>query len=452
MIGAGYVGLTTGACLAELGHKVTCVDVDRERIERLEAGELPLYEPGLDAVIARNRKRRRLAFSTDPGRAAGDADAIFLAVGTPSRADGSIDLSHVERAAQQIAKAMRRDAVVVVKSTVVPGTARRLREIIAEARGGLDFLVASNPEFLREGSAVEDFMCPDRIVIGADEPRAAKVLEKIYGKLIADDAAWVATSTTNAEMIKYAANSLLALKIGFINEVADLCEKVGGDVGAVARGIGLDRRIGPAFLAAGPGFGGSCFPKDTRAFAAMGRQRGAPQRLIERLIERNEERKEAVAQRILDELGQASGKRVALLGIAFKANTDDVRDSAALTVIPALQQAGCIVAAHDPKARAAELLPGVEWHETAYAAAEGADLVAILTDWDEYRTLDLVHLKSLMNGDTIFDCRNVLDVDAVSASGLRHIAIGRGSGTRSRRQRSPAATSAGAARIAASPV
>ncbi|HEY9012785.1 MAG TPA: UDP-glucose/GDP-mannose dehydrogenase family protein [Devosia sp.] len=453
MIGAGYVGLTTGACLADLGHGVVCVDVDRERVAKLEAGHLPIYEPGLDAIIARNRRRRRLSFSSDLAQAVAGAEAIFLAVGTPSRKDGSIDLSYIERAARQIAKPMRRDAVVVVKSTVVAGTARRLREIIAEARGGLDFSVASNPEFLREGSAVEDFMCPDRIVIGADDPKAAAALEQIYGRLIAEGASWLATSTTNAEMIKYAANSLLALKIGFINEVADLCEAVGGDVGAVAKGIGLDRRIGSAFLAAGPGFGGSCFPKDTRAFAALGRQRGAPQRIVETLIDRNDERKEAIARRMLNEIGSAPGKRIALLGVAFKANTDDVRDSAALSIAPVLQRAGCAVAVHDPKASTTALLPGVAWCETAYEAADGADLVAILTDWDDYRELDLDLLRSVMAGDTLFDCRNLFDPEAVGRRGLRYFAIGRGGAGFKTEKRTPGSgiATAGAARVVASP-
>lgn len=424
IIGAGYVGLTTGACLADLGHTVTCVDVDAGRVADLQAGHLPIYEPGLDAVMARNRTEDRLSFSADVDASVAEAGAIFLAVGTPSRPDGSIDLSYIERAAQQIARPMRHDTVVVIKSTVVAGTARRLREIIAEARGGLDFSVASNPEFLREGSAVGDFMCPDRIVIGADDPAAARVLETIYAKLIAGGANWLATSTTNAELIKYAANALLALKIGFINEVADLCEVIGGDVSAVARGIGLDKRIGSAFLSAGPGFGGSCFPKDTRAFAALGRQRGAPQRIIETLIARNEDRKEAIARRILDELGHGAGKRVAVLGVAFKADTDDVREAAALSIVPLLVEAGCKVSLHDPKARVD--IPGAAWFATPYGAADGADLLVILTEWDEYRALDLDRMASLMRGDTIFDCRNLIEPELAEGSGLRLIALGRG--------------------------
>jgi UDPglucose 6-dehydrogenase len=451
MIGAGYVGLTTGACLARLGHRVVCADVDRKRIERLEAGDIPLYEPGLAATIARGAKHRRLSFSADIAEAVADADAIFIAVGTPSGPDGGIDLSQVQSAARMIARPMRRDAVVAIKSTVIAGTARRLRDIIAETRGGLDFAIASNPEFLREGTAVEDFMCPDRIVIGADDARAAHVLERIYSKLIGKGVPCVTTSTTNAEMIKYAANALLALKVGFINEMADLCEAVGGDVRAVAKGIGLDRRIGGAFLAAGPGFGGSCFPKDTRALAAIGRQRQAPLHLVETLIARNEARKARMARRILGELGRtARGARVAILGISFKANTDDVRDSAALTVIPLLQEAGCEISAHDPKADAAALPAGVTWHGSPYGAARGADLVAILTVWPDDAALDLGALGDAMRGNTIFDCRDVLDTDAAAAHGLRHVALGRGRPMAHAGHGRPA-TVAGSAQIAASP-
>lgn len=315
---------------------------------------------------------------------------------------------------------------MVVKSTVVPGTARRVREIIAEARGGLDFLVASNPEFLREGSAVADFMVPDRIVVGTDEPRAVKALERIYERLISRGAGWLSTSTVNAEMIKYAANSLLALKIGFINEVADLCEAVGGDVTSVATGIGLDTRIGGAFLSAGPGFGGSCFPKDARALVAIGRSSGARMRLVETLIEGNERRKDSIAHRILSELDLSVSPRVAILGVAFKANTDDVRESAALSVVPLLQQAGCEVAVHDPKARAGALLPGVEWLDNPYAAE--ADIVVILTEWDQYRRLNLTRLRKAMRGNIVFDCRGLLDPESVREAGLRYLAVGRGQG------------------------
>jgi UDPglucose 6-dehydrogenase len=448
MIGAGYVGLTTGACLAELGHRVCCIDVDAVRIDRLLAGGVPIFEPGLEPLIGRNLQAERLSFSTQM-EAVEDADAVFLAVGTPSRADGSINLAFLDSAARQIAPFLMRDAVVVIKSTVVAGTARRLREIIAEARGALDFSVASNPEFLREGSAVDDFMHPDRIVIGTDDGRAAKLLEGIYSKLIAEAVAWVATSTTNAELIKYAANAMLALKIGFINEIADLCEVLGGDAGAVALGIGLDRRIGPAFLAPGPGFGGSCFPKDTRALAALGRQHGAPQAIIETLIERNERRKQRIAETILSEL-RPGHRRVAVLGVAFKANTDDVRESAALTIVPVLQQAGCEVTVHDPKARAEDALPGASWDDDPYDAAENADLVVILTEWPEYRSLDLVRLSEVMRGETLIDTRNLLDPATVESSGLHYLAVGRGTSSKPSRRRGHAAGPASVARIVAS--
>lgn len=426
LIGAGYVGLTSGACFAQLGHSVTCVDIDQSRISALKAGRLPIFEPGLEDIVTRKTRQHRLRFGSDIEAGCRDADAIFLAVGTPSRPDGAIDLTFIEAAARQIARPMRRDVVAVIKSTVVPGTARRLREVIAEARGGLDFSVASNPEFLREGNAVADFLSPDRIVVGADDPRAAKVLREIYAPLLAKGAPGLFTNTTNAEMIKYAANAFLALKVGFINEVADLCEQIGGDVMAVAEGIGLDHRIGRAFLSPGPGFGGSCFPKDTRAFAEIGRRHGAPQHLTETLIDRNEDRKNAIAQQVLREIGSdRKAPHVAVLGVAFKANTDDARESAALTIIPQLIEAGCIVHAHDPKARPAVLGAAVIWHETSYEAAAGADIVLILTEWDEYRDLDLKQLARLMAGRTIIDCRNLLDFGQATQHGFRHLAIGR---------------------------
>jgi UDPglucose 6-dehydrogenase len=431
MIGAGYVGLTTGACLAQLGHSVTGVDIDIERIRGLTRGEVPIYEPGLEVLVRQQMQEGRLRFSADLAASVGDADAIFLAVGTPSGPSGDIDLRYVQRAASDIAPAIKPNAVVVLKSTVVVGTCRRVREVVAERRGGLDFSVASNPEFLREGSAIEDFLCPDRIVVGADDQRAARLLERLYAPLRRKGVPFIKTSTANAELIKYAANAFLALKIGFINDVANLCEAAGGDVTAVAEGIGLDRRIGTAFLAAGPGFGGSCFPKDTRAFAATGRRLGAPQALVETLIERNQERKKGLARRILHELqGEHATRRVAVLGVAFKANTDDARESAALTIVPMLQEAGVTVAVHDPQAReqSAGLLPGVAWHDTPYAAAADAEAVVILTDWDEYRRLDLKRLARLMAGRTIFDFRNLLPAQEPARYGLRCIGIGRSDG------------------------
>jgi UDPglucose 6-dehydrogenase len=442
MIGAGYVGLTTGACLAQLGHSVTCVDVDPRKLAVLHQGRVPIYEPGLDEIVANNVANGRLSFSGEIALTCNNADAVFLAVGTPSRPDGAADLRFVEAAAREIAPVMRADTVVVVKSTVVAGTARRLREIIAERRGGLDFSVASNPEFLREGSAINDFLEPDRIVVGADDPRAARVLREIYAPLLEGGTPAVFTSTTNAELIKYAANSFLALKIGFINEVADLCEEVGGDVRKVAEGIGLDRRIGPAFLAAGPGFGGSCFPKDIRAFADTGRRHGAPQHLIETLIRRNEERKSTLAERIIAEAG-APTRRVAILGVAFKANTDDARESAAVSIVPHLLDAGLIVKAHDPQTRGDVLPTDVDWCNSAEDALRDADVAVILTDWAEYAALDLADVAALMRGRTIIDCRHLLDATKAQDYGFRLVAIGRPAPAQSNAER-PAANRGGA--------
>jgi UDPglucose 6-dehydrogenase len=427
MIGAGYVGLTTSACFAELGHDVTCIDVIPERVAALSRGEIPIYEPGLQELMTRNVGRGRLRFSGD-SEAAKHADAVFLAVGTPSGPTGDINLSHLETAGRQIAKAIRPGAVVVIKSTVVTGTCRWLREVIAEARGGLDFSVASNPEFLREGSAISDFMQPDRIVIGADDRRASRLLEELYRPLTGRGVRLLVTNTANAELIKYASNAFLAMKIGFINDIANLCEKTGGDVEKVAEGIGLDKRIGASFLAPGPGFGGSCFPKDTRAFAATGRKHGAPQPLIETLIEENEKRKAEVARRILREL-PARGRKatVAVLGLAFKANTDDVREAASLTVIPLLQNAGVTIRVHDPKAmeQAALYLRNVEWCACPYQASRDADMVVILTEWSAFRMLDLSRIAAAMRGKTLLDFRNIFVPADVTRHGLRYVSVGR---------------------------
>lgn len=444
MIGAGYVGLTTGACLAQLGHSVICVDVEPRKLALLQQGRIPIYEPGLTQIVAENARTGRLRFSGDIVLTCKDADAVFLAVGTPSRPDGGADLRYVEAAAREIAPQMRPDTVVVIKSTVVAGTARRLREIIAERRGGLDFSVASNPEFLREGSAVDDFLDPDRVVIGTDDPRAAKVLRDIYAPLLDAGTPAVFTSTTNAELIKYAANAFLALKIGFINEVADLCEQVGGDVRKIAEGIGLDSRIGPAFLSAGPGFGGSCFPKDIRAFVDTGRRHGAPQHLIETLIRRNEARKSALAERIIDEAGAGdTPRRVAILGVAFKANTDDARESAAVSIVPHLLEAGLIVQAHDPEAHAEVLPAAVNWCSSAEAALRDADVAVILTDWAEYAALDLLRVATLMRGRTIIDCRHLVDATKAHDHGFRLVAIGRSAPPRTGAERPAAANRTG---------
>jgi UDPglucose 6-dehydrogenase len=424
VLGAGYVGLTTSSCLADLGHDVTCCDIDGDRIAALERAEVPIFEPGLSDLIGKQIALGRLHFTTHATKAAGTADAVFLAVGTPSDPDGDIDLSYVETAAKTIAPYMQSRAVLVIKSTVVAGTARRVKALVDASRGRKDIAVASNPEFLREGSAIKDFMHADRIVIGADDAASEAVLREVYEPLLLRGIPLVATQTVNAELIKYAANALLALRIGFINDVADLCEKLGGDVGAVADGIGRDHRIGAAFLSAGPGFGGSCFPKDTRAFASTGRRHGAPQPLIETLIERNELRKEALADRIIDAAPRHG--RVAILGTSFKANTDDVREAAALTIVPKLIEAGLDVHLHDPQPHGAKrLLPDAQWHASALEATEDADVTVVLTEWDEYRTLDLAELRRAMRGQALLDFRNIIDRERAAAVGLIYQGLGR---------------------------
>jgi len=428
MIGAGYVGLTTGACLADLGHEVTCVDLDAERIEQLKHGETPIFEPGLTALMRKQAAAGRLHFAARPDTAVPLADIVFVTVGTPAQEDGETDLSYVEAAAADIALLLRPGALVVLKSTVPAGTARKLRQLIADRRGDDAIGVASNPEFLREGSAIADFMGADRIVIGADEDASRALLERVYEPLTANGIPLVSTSTINAELVKYAANAFLALKIGFINDVANLCERAGADVGDVAFGIGLDKRIGTAFLMPGPGFGGSCFPKDTRSFVQTGRRLAARQHLIEELVDKNEARKRELARRIIREAGdRPAGKTVAILGVAFKGNTDDVRESAALTIIPLLQRAGLKVRAHDPKARAAasEYLEDIEWRATAYEAADRADLTVVLTDWAEYRDIDLHRLSAVMAGQTLVDFRNVFEPAEVIRHGLRYVSLGR---------------------------
>jgi UDPglucose 6-dehydrogenase len=426
VIGAGYVGLTTAACLSELGQTVVCADIDDARIARLEAGEMPIYEPGLGELIVANRRCGRLSFSSQPTASAHDCDAVFIAVGTPAARNGDIDLSFAEAAARQIASELKSNAVVVIKSTVSSGTCRRLREIIAEERGALDFSVASNPEFLREGSAVRDFFNPDRVVIGTDDDHAGAVLEQIYAPMQRRGVPIVSTTPANAELIKYAANAFLALKIGFINDVANLCEAIGGDVKAIAEGIGLDHRIGAAFLEAGPGFGGSCFPKDTRGFAAVARRADAPQPLVETLISANERRKRDMAARLLHELPRAS-PRVALLGLSFKGGTADMREAPSLDIIPRLLDARAEVRAHDPIIGAEVLhrFPGIDSFESPYIAAVGAEVVAILTDCDDYRHLDLARLRRAMAGRTIVDFRNLLDPAAVGREGFRYVSVGR---------------------------
>lgn len=427
IIGTGYVGLVSGICFSEFGFQVTCVDLDADKIEALNKGVLPIYEPGLDRLMEQNQQR--LTFTTDLDSAVAQADVVFIAVGTPSRrGDGDADLQYVHAAAKQIARSMKPDTVIVLKSTVVVGTNAQVRRIIEAERPGVPFSLASNPEFLREGSAIEDFMRPDRVVVGVTDKRAEEVLQQLYRPLYLRDAPIVVTTPENAELIKYAANAFLAMKITFINEVADLCEQTGGNVQEVAKAIGLDNRIGGKFLHAGPGFGGSCFPKDTRAFAATGRQYGAAQNLIETVVDVNEARKKAMAQKILSELGDTpEGKIVGVLGLAFKPNTDDMREAPSLAVIPVLEAAGILVKAHDPQAmeEAKSNLPNTQFCNSAEEAITDVDVAVIMTEWNVYRALDMQTVKRLMRGDVVVDLRNIYPVDAVADAGLTYVSIGR---------------------------
>ncbi|WP_026868588.1 UDP-glucose dehydrogenase family protein [Inquilinus limosus] len=429
MIGSGYVGLVSGACLSEFGHDVICVDKDAGRVEQLKRNEMPIYEPGLDALVAKNAAAGRLSFTTDLASAVDGADAVFIAVGTPSRrGDGHADLSYVFAAAEEIARALTGYAVVVTKSTVPVGTGRKVAEVIRRARPDADFDIASNPEFLREGSAIGDFMLPDRVVIGTDGERARKVLSDIYRPLYLIERPIVTTALETAELIKYAANSFLAMKVTFINEVANLCEEVGANVHDVARAIGLDKRIGPKFLHPGPGYGGSCFPKDTLAFVQTAREAGARQRLIETVIDVNEARKAEMAQRVVAAFdGDIAGKTVAVLGLAFKQNTDDMRDAPSLTVVPALQQAGARIRAYDPAAmkEARKLLTDIDYATGAYEALRGADGAVVLTEWNEFRALDPARMFKLMGGPVFVDLRNVYKPADMEAAGFRYHSIGR---------------------------
>lgn len=440
VIGAGYVGLTTAVCLAQQDNAVRVYDIDSSRLEKLATGKLPIFEPGLEKATRSALMRGALKFSSSVEECVRSADIVFLTVGTPPLADGQIDLSFIRSAARQIALPLKPATVVVIKSTVTAGTCRKIADLIARKRKAADITVASNPEFLREGSAMADFLNPDRIVVGADDPRTAAILAKLYRPITLRGVRLLSTSTRNAELIKYAANAFLALKIGFINDVAELCEHMDGDIAEVAEGIGLDKRIGHSFLAPGPGFGGSCFPKDTRAFAMTGRQNGAPQRLIETLIAQNDERKARLASRILNAGSLSGGGKVAVLGLAFKANTDDVRESPALAIIPHLQKAGVRVRAHDPKAiaNARDLLSDVDWLDCPYEAARGAQAVVILTEWDDYRCLQLRRLARLMSGSTLFDFRNLFDPAEVAEHGLRYVGIGRPAAASRRRLKSRA--------------
>ncbi len=430
MIGTGYVGLVSGVCFSDFGHDVVCVDKLPEKIAQLQRGEVPIYEPGLDAVMERNVAAGRLSFTTDLAAAVNGADAVFIAVGTPSRrGDGHADLTYVMAAAEDIAQALTGYAVVVTKSTVPVGTNRKVEAVILNAKPEADFDVASNPEFLREGAAIDDFMKPDRVVVGVESERAKAVMGEIYRPLFLREFPIVYTDLESAEIIKYAANAFLATKISFINEIAALCERVGADVKSVAQGIGLDGRIGNKFLHAGPGYGGSCFPKDTSALARIGQENGVPQRITETVIEVNE----AIKRRMIDKLfdlcgGSANGKTIAVLGVTFKPETDDMRDAPSLTIVPALVGGGAHVRVCDPQGlrEGKMLLPGVTWVEDAYEAATGADIVVILTEWNEFRALDLSRLAGRMKSPVMADLRNVYDRDSVLAAGFTQYAgVGR---------------------------
>ncbi|MDE0809617.1 MAG: UDP-glucose/GDP-mannose dehydrogenase family protein [Alphaproteobacteria bacterium] len=430
MIGTGYVGLVTGACFSEFGVDVTCVDKDTSKIDMLHRGEVPIFEPGLENLITNNVKAGRLTFATDLSAAVAEADAVFIAVGTPSRrGDGHADLSYVFAAAEEIAGEMMGYTVVVTKSTVPVGTGREVEAIIRRVRPDAEFDVCSNPEFLREGAAINDFMRPDRVVIGADHDRARQVMRELYRPLHLIETPIVFTSLETSELIKYAANTFLATKITFINEVADLCEKVGADVHDVAKGIGLDGRIGGKFLHPGPGYGGSCFPKDTLALVRTAQEAGAPLRIVETVVDINDRRKKSMATKIINACGgTVSGKNIAILGVTFKPNTDDMRDSPSLDIIPALQGAGARIRAYDPQGmdEARGMLSSVDWCESAYETMDGADAVALLTEWNEFRGLDLERVKSLLSAPIMVDLRNVYNPDDMIAAGFNYICVGRG--------------------------
>ena len=432
MIGTGYVGLVSGACFAEFGIDVICVDKDPAKIEMLERGEMPIYEPGLEDLVQKNAAAGRLSFTTKIEEAVPDADAVFIAVGTPSRrGDGHADLSYVYGAAEEIARHLTGYTVVVTKSTVPVGTGRTVMDIVHKTNPTVEFDVASNPEFLREGSAINDFMRPDRIVLGAETERAQDVMRALYRPLYLIETPIVMTDLETSELIKYAANSFLATKITFINEMADLCEKVGADVHDVAKGIGLDGRIGKKFLHPGPGYGGSCFPKDTLALVKTAQDYASPVRIIETVSDINEKRKSEMARKIIAACGgSVSGKTIGVLGVTFKPNTDDMRDAASLVILPELMARGATVKAYDPigmdEAKKFDSLSAVDWCADAYSAMEGADAVAILTEWNEFRSLQLNRMKSVVKSPVLVDLRNIYEPKEMQAAGFDYSCVGRG--------------------------
>ncbi|MBA2466284.1 MAG: UDP-glucose/GDP-mannose dehydrogenase family protein [Sphingomonas sp.] len=433
MIGTGYVGLVSGACFADFGHQVTCIDKDAGKIDALNDGKMPIWEPGLEALVQANAQRGRLRFTTDLASGLKGAEAVFIAVGTPARrGDGQADLTFVYAAVRELAPLIDSHAVIVTKSTVPVGTGDRIVEILAEEKVAM-VSVASNPEFLREGAAIRDFKIPDRIVVGAEDDHAREVLREVYRPLFLNQAPILFTGRRTAELVKYAANAFLAVKISFINEIADLCEAVGADVQEVARGIGLDNRIGPKFLHPGPGYGGSCFPKDTLALLRTAEEAGVAQRIVSAVVEVNDRRKAGMAARVTAALGGSlAGKRIAVLGLAFKQNTDDMRDAPSIPLIQGLLEGGAEIAAYDPVAieQARPMFPAIEFAPDAQAAAKGADALVIVTEWDEFRALDLDELAALMRGKVLVDLRNVYDREEAERAGLVYFGIGRGEAKR----------------------
>ena len=429
MIGAGYVGLVTGACFAEFGHVVTCIDNDPARVAALKRGEMPIFEPGLAELVASNEAAQRLSFTTELTAAARMADAIFIAVGTPSRpADGLADLSYVYQAAREIASHLDGYKLIVTKSTVPVGTGDEIARIVKELRPEADFAVVSNPEFLREGAAISDFMRPDRVVIGTEDARAQDMMRELYRPLIANNTPMVFTERRGAELIKYAANAFLATKITFINEIADLCEQAGANVQEVAQGIGLDNRIGPKFLNAGPGYGGSCFPKDLLALLRTGLDFGVPIRSIETIISINEQRKRAMARKVIALCGgNVRGSTIAVLGLTFKPDTDDMREAPSVAIITALQDSGARIRAFDPEGmqHARTVLGDVEYANDAYSCMEGADALVIITEWDSFRKLDLQRVKSLLRKPVVADLRNIYRPEEMARLGFSYVSVGR---------------------------
>ena len=428
MIGTGYVGLVTGACFAEFGVEVTCVDVDESKIERLKNGIIPIYEPGLDTIVEKNAAAGRLHFTTDIADAVKGAAVVFLAVGTPPKADGSPDMSYYQQAAKDVAESINGYKVLVTKSTVPVGTGKWLREFVsANLKSKTDFGVASNPEFLREGAAIQDFMRPDRVVIGSNEPEAIEVMKELYRPLYLIETPIVITSLEAAELIKYAANAFLATKITFINEIANLCDALGCDVHDVARGMGMDNRIGRKFLHPGPGYGGSCFPKDTRALTTVADQFGVETRIVDAVIDANERQREAMIPKIEKLVGDLSGKRIGMLGLSFKPETDDMRESPAIDIVNSLVAKGSIVKAFDPVAmeEAKHCLPNIEYAEDEYDAIRDADVLVIVTEWNQFRALDMDRVKSLLKSPKIADLRNIYEPEDMRELGFEYVGVGR---------------------------